>query len=298
MSPRRGICEHGVGQDFSVRRDDAEIGVERAQRTREMPRRAAARGCRTVKSDAARASCLTGPGCECWPRPRGAIGLRDDAHHLMPRSMERLERWNGEIWSAEEHDAKRRDRASPFSRASQLADLLDDEIALDAANPVEKQLAVEVIHLVLKRAREQLRAFDGAHRSPWRSRPRMTARIGRATVALKPGTLRQPSSSSCIPSSSTNSGLTNTIRSSGLRPSDRSTTKIRSDTPICGAARPMPGAAYIVSIMSSMSFWMSRVSSPTSAARAVQRRLAELQNRANHDRRVVNLACSRSVAVA
>ena len=35
-----------------------------------------------------------------------------------------------------------------------------------------------------------------------------TARDGRATVALKPGTLRQPSSSSCMPSRSTNSGLT------------------------------------------------------------------------------------------
>ncbi len=32
MRPSRGNREHGVGQDFSVRRDDAEIGVERAER--------------------------------------------------------------------------------------------------------------------------------------------------------------------------------------------------------------------------------------------------------------------------
>ena len=38
----------------------------------------------------------------------------------------------------------------------------------------------------------------------------------------------------------------------GSLPSDRSITKIFSDMPTCGAARPMPGAAYIVSIMSSI----------------------------------------------
>ena len=55
-----------------------------------------------------------------------------------------------------------------------------------------------------------------------------------------------------MPSRSTNSGLTMTMRPAGSRPTDRSTTKIRRATPTCGAASPMPGAAYIVSIMSSM----------------------------------------------
>ena len=32
-----------------------------------------------------------------------------------------------------------------------------------------------------------------------------------------------------------------------------STTKTRNDTPTCGAANPIPGAAYMVSIMSSIS---------------------------------------------
>ena len=62
-------------------------------------------------------------------------------------------------------------------------------------------------------------------------------------------------------------------------------TKIRSDTPTCGAARPMPGAAYIVSIMSSMSFRTSPGDVADFRRRAVQRRVPVLQNRTNHGRR-------------
>ena len=39
----------------------------------------------------------------------------------------------------------------------------------------------------------------------------------------------------------------------GSWPLVMSTTKTRNDTPTCGAASPMPGAAYMVSIMSSIS---------------------------------------------
>src|SRR4051812_38370322 len=68
--------------------------------------------------------------------------------------------------------------ASPLALARELVDLADDQIALDAAQPVHEQLAVEVIHLVLKGAREQPGPFvlkrlaltieplhDGAHRT-------------------------------------------------------------------------------------------------------------------------------------
>ena len=54
----------------------------------------------------------------------------------------------------------------------------------------------------------------------------------------------------------------------GSRPSEMSTTKIRSATPTCGAASPIPGAAYIVSIMSVMSRSISGVMSATGAAGA------------------------------
>src|SRR5262249_38612262 len=47
----------------------------------------------------------------------------------------------------------------PFARARHLADLPHDHVALDAAEPADEQQAVEVIDLVLKRARHQARAF-------------------------------------------------------------------------------------------------------------------------------------------
>src|SRR5688572_33414747 len=54
-------------------------------------------------------------------------------------------------------------RLSPFSRARHLADFLHDEVALDASDPIEKQLTVEVIHLVLKGTSEEIRALDRTH---------------------------------------------------------------------------------------------------------------------------------------
>src|SRR5262245_10140076 len=48
---------------------------------------------------------------------------------------------------------------SPFARACQLADTPDDEVALDAAQAIHEQRAVEMIHLVLKRARQQAGAL-------------------------------------------------------------------------------------------------------------------------------------------
>src|SRR5689334_16690917 len=47
----------------------------------------------------------------------------------------------------------------PFARARQLPDLPDDDVALDAAQVVDEQLAVEMVHLVLERARQQARAL-------------------------------------------------------------------------------------------------------------------------------------------
>ena len=118
------------------------------------------------------------------------------------------------------------------------------------------------------------------------SSPLTTARDGRATVALKPGTLRQPSSSSCMPSRSTNSGLMNVSRSAGLRPTETSHDEDaqRRRRPAC-AARPMPGAAYIVWIMSSMSCWISAVISATGAAGCVQDVGAVAEDRTDHRQR-------------
>ena len=52
-------------------------------------------------------------------------------------------------------------------------------------------------------------------------------------------------------------------RSSARCPDEGSATKTLRETPICGAASPTPDTAYIVSIMSSMSVWISGVTLST-----------------------------------
>src|SRR5216683_6731875 len=64
---------------------------------------------------------------------------------------------------------------------------------------------------------------------------------------------RQPSSSRFSPSKWMISGFTSTILASGFFPLVTSTTVRRMLFPICGAARPMPCAAYMVANMSSAS---------------------------------------------
>src|SRR5204863_7692391 len=60
--------------------------------------------------------------------------------------------------------------ALPFSRARQFADTADNEVPLDAAEAVDEQHAVQVIHFVLKGTREERRAFV----LPFDSRPVQT----------------------------------------------------------------------------------------------------------------------------
>src|SRR5437667_1684333 len=153
----------------------------------------------------------------------------------------------------------------PFTSARELSNLPDDEVALDAAEAVDEQRAVQMIHLVLKRAGEQPGGFVLLFLSVPVERL-TTARDGRTTVAVNPGTLRQPSSSSCVPSRSTNSGLIRMRSPFSSRPTEMSTTNTLSGTPIWGAASPTPGAAYIVWIMSSTRRAISGVMASTTWA--------------------------------
>jgi hypothetical protein len=90
-------------------------------------------------------------------------------------------------------------------------------------------------------------------------------RAGRVIFALTPGRFGLPSSHSKVP------GPAETISGSAMRTALprsvlQSTTASRSITPICGAARPTPGIASIVSIMSSQIARISSVISPTGSA--------------------------------
>ena len=114
-----------------------------------------------------------------------------------------------------------------------------------------REHSVEMVDLVREGAREQPRAFELADRS--RPSPaRIRRRAGLTTFSATSGIERQPSSSFCSPAASRTTGLTRTIRSSGRAPTERSTIATRRFTPICGAARPIPGAAWQVSIMSAI----------------------------------------------
>ena len=96
--------------------------------------------------------------------------------------------------------------ALTICRPSQLPDLADDQIALDAAQPIDEQRAVEVIHLVLERARQQS-VPSICCGWPSRSSPFDDGAQRPDDRGVEAGTLRQPSSSSCMPSRSTNSGI-------------------------------------------------------------------------------------------
>ena len=85
-----------------------------------------------------------------------------------------------------------------------------------------------------------------------------------------------------MPSRSTNTGLIMTISSPGLRPTDTSTTKTRSGTPICVAASPTPGAAYMVSIMSSIEPVHVVVDRRDVGGGLMERALAVAQDRSDH----------------
>src|SRR5436305_8616295 len=98
---------------------------------------------------------------------------------------------------------------------------------------------------------------------PLRSVKRTFTRSGRVTFSTKSGIERQPSSSVICPSISTISGLMKTCRLPGFLPTVRSITASRFPIPIWFAASPTPGAAYIVSTMSSISFCSAESISPT-----------------------------------
>src|SRR5689334_130128 len=58
------------------------------------------------------------------------------------------------------HEARRYSRL-PSAGLSELVDLSNDEFPLDPPQSIDEQRAVEMIHLVLKRARQQLAPLDG-----------------------------------------------------------------------------------------------------------------------------------------
>ena len=103
---------------------------------------------------------MTGPSVGLLAAAARPIRLRDDADHRVPGREQRVERRDGELRRAEEHDPQRRSGVYHLPARVSFRILRDDEIALDAAQTIDEQRAVEMIHLVLKRPRQQAGAFD------------------------------------------------------------------------------------------------------------------------------------------
>ena len=90
------------------------------------------------------------------PTAARTIGLGDDAYDIVRRVNELFKRGNCKLRRPEKHDA----HSLPFARAGELLDLADDEVLLQASQPVDEDRAVEVIHLVLEAAREETGCFN------------------------------------------------------------------------------------------------------------------------------------------
>ena len=75
-----------------------------------------------------------------------------------------------------------------------------------------------------------------------------------------------------------------------MRPTETSATKIRSGTPTCVAARPMPGAAYIVWIMSSIELLDVGRDLGDGRGGLVEHLVAVAEDRTDHRSRSVPLA--------
>ena len=205
----------------------------------------------------------------------GPVRLRAHGRNVVTRSVQRIERGHGEVRRAGENDAQpisylllrhgarraRRqmtetlDRSAPGTGrrpvATLLLELLANARALELREVVDEQLALQVIHFVLDADGEQAMASISNGR-PSRPSARTTMRAERVlSLSKMPGTDRQPSSASVLPSRSMISGLTKTIGwSAPWRRRRRGRAGARSPG---SAARPTPGAAYMVSSMSSIS---------------------------------------------
>ncbi len=82
----------------------------------------------------------------------------------------------------------------------QLANLPQRQIALQLAQPKNKQHPVQVIDLMLKRPRQQLLALHFKPLALHILRPHLRTFAARDTFSRMSGRLRQPSSSYCLPS--------------------------------------------------------------------------------------------------
>ena len=117
------------------------------------------------------------------------------------------------------------------------------------------------------------RSRPGRECEPWRrAPPSRECRESSGSLLLRSACLR----------SKMISGLMSTSFSRGSLPMLRSMTVMRLETPTCGAARPMPCEAYMVSNMSATSLRSSALNSVTGSPGCCEHRLGIFHNLQNH----------------
>ena len=131
--------------------------------------------------------------------------------------------------------------------AGLLRELGLDAGLLELGQVVDEDLALQMIQFVLDADGQQAVGLDPL-RLPIQIQVAHGDALGTLDPVINPGTDRQPSSPTCSPSSATISGLIST--SSAFFSSETSMTINCLCTSTWVAARPIPGASYMVSAMS------------------------------------------------
>src|SRR5215471_8917617 len=99
------------------------------------------------------AAALTGDGVTFCPRPRGRSGCVTTAATLYRDDASAVSEGTANAGVPK----KTTSMALPLAGALQLSNATRDHVALQAAQPVEKQQSVEVVDFVMEGAREQSR---------------------------------------------------------------------------------------------------------------------------------------------
>ena len=294
----RAAASTGSGRIRPYAATTSKIGRRTLSARREIPRVRIFAGLSTGSPRRA-ATAPTSLGSEPEPAPARLIGTRDHADDLEARlsthaaaSTSRSRMWAASagvpmktiLNGVGDFRSGRWRAAAPSALPSLISfcEFAPVEFALDPADAIDEELAVEMIDLMLQRDREQVVRLDLDLLLVGRPRAHQHARR-----AFHVGGVIDHRQASLFPNDRT-LGLDDLgidqLAADSCRDSrwSVSSTTMRCESPTCGAARPTPGAAYIVCTMLSMK--------PVEVAVDILDRLGRLLERASGNLRILSSA--------
>src|SRR5690606_14029711 len=157
----RRQLEHLPPEDLAVRDDDRDVRLERAELGQE---RVASRPLGLEDRDPLlERDTLDRRGLHRPPAARRAVGLRDDADHIVPLAEQRPERRDREVRRAPEEDPHTTPtvrNASTIRLRLHLLPALQQHLPLERADPIDEEDAVQVVDLVLERTGQEPLGLD------------------------------------------------------------------------------------------------------------------------------------------